>query len=84
MTKSFCIISHYPLYSTFKLFLTELYRISITPSSIPIERYISNFVLEVPLPPPGRVQVQYKIGVKTIFISRPPINELPLADVCKN
>jgi len=64
-----------------RLFLTELYRISITPSKLPIERYICNFLKEVPLPPQGRTQVQYTIGEKTIMLSRPPENMLPLSEV---
>lgn len=81
ITKAFCIISHYPMFRTFKSILTQLYRISLSPGHIPIERYISNFCLELPLPPRGRIQVQYTIGERIIMISRPPVNELPLLDV---
>ncbi|KAG2389520.1 hypothetical protein C9374_014080 [Naegleria lovaniensis] len=81
MSKSICIISHYPFYNVFKFFLTQMYRISITPSKIPIERFISNFVSEVPLPSQGKVQVHYSIGDKEIYITRPPPNDLPLAEL---
>ncbi|EFC38180.1 predicted protein [Naegleria gruberi] len=81
MSKSIVLISHYPFYNLFKFFLTQMYRISITPSKIPIERFISNFIFEVPLPCQGKVQVHYSIGDKEIFITRPPPNELPMAEV---
>ena len=44
------------------------------PESIPIERTICNFMLEVPYPPPGRIQVQYKINNKTVTFARSPAN----------
>jgi hypothetical protein len=81
ITKSICILSHYPMHFTFKTFLSELYRLSISPCKLPIERYIQNFTKEVPLPPLGKIQVQYTIGTQTILVKRPPENELPLSDI---
>lgn len=81
ISKSFCIISDYPLFKTFKQFLMELYRLTLVPNTIPIERFIGNFIQEIPLPPQGRVSVQYTIGQQIINIQRPAINELPTADV---
>lgn len=81
ISKAITIISHYPLYSTCKKFLTQLYRIHLTPSSIPIERWICNFCTEVPLPPKGRACVQYNLGPDKIFISRTPPNQLPILDI---
>src|SRR5690606_32011327 len=51
--KCICIISYYPFILQYRTFLTELYRISLTPTNIPIERFISNLFLETPLPPNG-------------------------------
>lgn len=48
---------------------------------MPIERYIANFVSEIPLPPPGQIQVQLTLPDKTLIISRPPKNDFPLVDV---
>uniref|UniRef100_A0A7S1KMY1 UDENN domain-containing protein n=1 Tax=Percolomonas cosmopolitus TaxID=63605 RepID=A0A7S1KMY1_9EUKA len=81
ISKAIVLVSHYPLFSTFKKFLTQLYRIHLTPSSIPIERWICNFCSEVPLPPRGRTCVQYNLSPEKVFISRPPPNQLPLLDV---
>ena len=41
---------------------------------MPIERIICNFVMEVPLPPPGKVKVQYQIGDEELTFARPPRN----------
>jgi len=57
------------------------YRISLSPSPIPIERLLVNFVCEVPLPPPGRIQVQLTVGDALLRLQRPSANELPMLDV---
>lgn len=48
---------------------------------MPIERYISNFVMEIPLPPQGQIQVQLTLPDRNLIISRPPRNEFPMVDV---
>eukprot|EP01028_Stygiella_incarcerata_P010470 TRINITY_DN5433_c0_g1_i2.p1 TRINITY_DN5433_c0_g1~~TRINITY_DN5433_c0_g1_i2.p1 ORF type:complete len:1189 (-),score=357.81 TRINITY_DN5433_c0_g1_i2:45-3611(-) len=79
--KCIVILSHYPLLDVFRTFLVELYRISISMGKIPLERLVGSFVLETPLPPPGKVLVQFSIGKSVISIKRPPINEIPCPDV---
>lgn len=37
----------------------KIYRIGLSEAPLPIERYISNFVCEVPLPPQGQVMYMY-------------------------
>ncbi len=54
---------------------------SATKSLLPVERYISNFIFDVPLPPRGRTRVQYSIAESTMLICRPPDYELPLCDL---
>eukprot|EP00960_Hanusia_phi_P046730 757996-Hanusia_phi.AAC.1 len=63
-----------------KEFLKQLYRVSLTASRIPVERYISNLIYEVPLPPRGRFKVQYTIADKTMELIRSPANEIPMAN----
>lgn len=48
---------------------------------MPLERYITNFVSEIPVPPKGLVQVQitFPEDIHTIF--RPPKNTFSLVDV---
>ena len=48
---------------------------------MPIERYVINFLQEVPLPPPGRVDIRYFMpNNMKITLSRPSPNKLPMVD----
>ena len=47
----------------------------------PIERVISNFIWEVPLPPPGRIEVEVNVIGQIITFRRPPPNQLPNCDL---
>ncbi|KAG5189173.1 hypothetical protein JKP88DRAFT_303023 [Tribonema minus] len=78
--KALLLLSHYPFYTVYGQFLQQLYRISLSEAPVPIERYISNFVCEVPLPPQGQVHVQYALPDRTLLLKRPPKNRLPLVD----
>ncbi|RYY38628.1 hypothetical protein EON62_00310, partial [archaeon] len=71
--KCFCILSRWN-FSAFRELLTELYRISLSPSPLPLERFITNFASEVPLPPAGKLEVQYAIGSVSLYFKRPPKN----------
>ena len=72
-----CLISHWPFVSSFKSYLCGLYRLSLSTTTIPIERYICNFIDEVPSPPAGRVDVTYYLGEEqqAITFRCPPANE---------
>ena len=39
--------------------LQALYRIVLVEAPLPVERFIANFCAEVPVPPPGRIQVRF-------------------------
>ncbi|KAL8008529.1 putative Arf GTPase activating protein [Plasmopara halstedii] len=78
--KCILVTSHYPYFSAFRQFLQQIYRVTLSESPMPIERYIANFLVEIPLPPPGRIQVQLTLPDRNIMISRPPKNDFPLAD----
>jgi DENN domain-containing protein 5 len=79
LPKALVLLSHYPFLSVFREVLLEFYRISISSAPVPIERYIANFVCEVPLPPQGQIDVKFALPDRTLTISRPPRNRLPLA-----
>ena len=51
--KCICIISHWPFYRALRSFLQQIYRISLSPAAVPLERYIAYFTHYMPLPPPG-------------------------------
>ena len=83
--KSICILSRWPFFDTFErflLFLHKTYAISAnTPQKIPLERYISNFMLEIPFPLPNRPKIMVQLGInteETLLISHPP-DYMPLA-----
>jgi hypothetical protein len=75
LPKCLCLLSHWPFVSSFKKFLCHIYRLSLSPCTIPLERYISNFLNDVPAPPPGKVEVTYIIGPDSVVFGRPPSNE---------
>ena len=80
MPKCLVLLSLYPFFDLFRTYLRTLYRISLSEGPLPMERYISNFIREVPLPPQGRIEVRYHLTDNTtVSISRPPMNRLPLA-----
>jgi len=78
--KALTILSHYPFFNLYREYLQQLYRISLSNSPIPIERYVSNFVNDVPLPPQGLVEVKFTLPDRVISITRPPKNQLPMVD----
>lgn len=81
LPKCLVVLSHYPFFDILRRFLTQLYRITMVEAPLPIERYIANFVSEVPLPPQGRVEVKFSFTVGDLWsIKRPPVNELPLSN----
>ena len=65
----------------FKQFLSQIYRIYKAEIPIPLERYVINFIFDVPLPPRGDTRVQYTLADSTMFISRPEPNQLPLLNI---
>ena len=71
--KAFCVLSRWN-FPAFRAVLTELYRLSLSPATLPLERIVCNFVSEVPLPPAGKVEVQYTIGSAAVSFRRPPKN----------
>jgi DENN domain-containing protein 5 len=75
LPKCLCLISEWPFHASFKKFLCYIYRLSLTPCCVPIERYIANFIDNVPAPPTGRIAVSYLIGDETVLFKRPPNNE---------
>ena len=75
--KAIVVVSHYPFFELFRHFLRKLYRVSLSESPLPLERFIANFVSEIPWPPRGQVEVKVALPEKVVMISRSPKNELP-------
>jgi hypothetical protein len=49
--KCLCLISRWPFLDCFREVLKHVYNLSISVARIPIERFVCNFMLEVPFPP---------------------------------
>lgn len=81
LPKCLIVLSHHPFFDLFREVLQQLYRITFVEAPLPIERYISNIVSEVPLPPQGKIKVEFGFTAdKIISIQRPGINKLPMAN----
>ncbi|TMS38632.1 hypothetical protein L596_005312 [Steinernema carpocapsae] len=81
VSKSVCIISRYPFFSAFKRFLFHIYRMSLSGGSysIPIERYISHLMYEVPFPIARRPRVLMQLGNETVCFESHDDSQLPLS-----
>jgi hypothetical protein len=74
LPRCMCLISNWTFVSSFKKYLCSLYQLTLVPCSIPFERYVCNFIDDVPSPPPGRVAVTYFMGEQSITFRCPPSN----------
>eukprot|EP01038_Epipyxis_sp_PR26KG_P004270 gene4270-6049_t len=73
--KCLCIFSSWLFVTSFKKFLVSLYKVSISPSIIPIERFICNIIDDVPAPPPGRVDINFYFKDEVLTFRCPATNE---------
>eukprot|EP01038_Epipyxis_sp_PR26KG_P004914 gene4914-6877_t len=78
--RALTIISHYGFFNLFSRFLEQIYHVSLSSSPLPIERYFTNFMKELPLPPQGRTEVFFALPESLMRITRPPKNHLPMVD----
>lgn len=83
-SKSICILSRWPFFDTFEKFLNFLHRLVLTsqskPLHLPLESYISHFMVEVPFPSVQRPKILVQLchdSDETVLISQPP-EDLPL------
>ncbi|CEP01972.1 hypothetical protein PBRA_002237 [Plasmodiophora brassicae] len=61
--KAICLVSQYPHLSTFRKMLSQLYSVASTPScSTPVERFIAQITLELPLPIPEKMGISVMIS----------------------
>ncbi|XP_013789446.1 DENN domain-containing protein 4C-like [Limulus polyphemus] len=78
--KAICILSRWPFFDTFEKFLLFLHQTSITgPHRVPLERYISHFMMDVPFPSGQRPRILIQLADKTISLAQPEDNPLLLS-----
>lgn len=72
VTKCLCLITQYPFVTAQREYLRQLYEAIEKPlkSHLPLECYVYNILLEVPLPPPGRSLKFYGVS-RPVFTQRP-------------
>ncbi|XP_063311303.1 DENN domain-containing protein 4C isoform X2 [Pelobates fuscus] len=79
--KCICLLSHWPFFETFRKFLVFIYKLSVSgPNTLPIEKYISHFMHNVPFPSPQRPRIQVQLSAHdTLMVSQPVATPLPLS-----
>ena len=79
--KAICLVSRFPFFTAFKRFLFFLHRMAVSDKvyPIPLERYVSYLLYEVPFPSPRRPRVLMSIGHETIAFDNPDDNPLPIS-----
>ncbi|KAL0276469.1 UNVERIFIED_CONTAM: hypothetical protein PYX00_004034 [Menopon gallinae] len=78
VNKCICLLSHWPFFDTFETFLNFLYKLSTTgPHSVPIERYISHFLENVPFPSPQRPRILVQLSADERVVLFQP-EDIPL------
>ncbi|TYZ65246.1 hypothetical protein PybrP1_012342 [[Pythium] brassicae (nom. inval.)] len=68
--KCLCVLSSHPLFQTFRAFLAQLYRLSVSaPSSSAIEAFVLNLLAEIPLPGSNFVQTSFSLVDKACLLT---------------
>ncbi|RWS17201.1 DENN domain-containing protein 4C-like protein, partial [Dinothrombium tinctorium] len=82
--KSICILSRWPFFDTFEKLLLFLYKTLLSsfhsPLLVPIERYISHFLLDIPFPSLHRPKILIQLCAtsdETVLVSQ-PWEDMPL------
>ncbi|KAJ3151055.1 hypothetical protein HDU89_002267 [Geranomyces variabilis] len=78
------VLSHWPWHDFLKDWLCEVIRVTRgdyeecpgNKTIAPLERFIANLIHEVPLPPPGKLEISVRVGQLHLFASRPPVNTI--------
>lgn len=80
--KCICLVSVHPFFNEFNKILNSLYSFSrkANKTNIPIEKVISNIVIEVPAPPRGLYKVEYSLFDEKSILTQPKMNDLPLVN----
>ncbi|XP_043666417.1 DENN domain-containing protein Crag isoform X3 [Vespula pensylvanica] len=73
ISKSICILSHWPFFDTFEKFLVFLHSmVNGKPQNVSIEKYISYFLCDIPFPSPQRSRILVQLSSKDMLILTQP------------
>ncbi|KAE9550799.1 hypothetical protein FO519_005989 [Halicephalobus sp. NKZ332] len=81
MNKSICVVSRYPFFECFRRFLYYVYYMSVYPDSqrVPIERYVSHLMYEVPFPTTSKPRVLVQLGEDLVAFENHDDSQVPLS-----
>ncbi|KFD65302.1 hypothetical protein M514_22462 [Trichuris suis] len=80
VNKCICVVSRFPFFPAFRRYLLHLHRMCLSGKySLPIERYISFLMFEVPFPTFRRPRVLVQLGNEKICFDNPEDSPLPLS-----
>ena len=79
--KCICIVSIHPYIKLFKDILSFIYNYSLSTQQIPIEKIISNLIIEVPIAPRGLYSIDFTLVNKNITLKRSENNKLLLSEI---
>ena len=65
--KCICLVSIHPYINLFHKILSDIYQYIREPKKIPIEKIISNLIIEVPIPPRGLYSINYSFITENIL-----------------
>ncbi|XP_053910491.1 DENN domain-containing protein 4C isoform X2 [Cuculus canorus] len=79
--KCICLLSHWPFFEAFRKFLMFIYKLSVSgPHPLPIEKYISHFMHNIPFPSPQRPRILVQLSAHdALILSQPVSTPLPLS-----
>ncbi|XP_063980913.1 DENN domain-containing protein Crag isoform X2 [Diachasmimorpha longicaudata] len=79
ISKSICILSHWPFFDTFEKFLGFLHSLTDGKAqSVPIEKYISYFLCDIPFPSPQRPRILVELSsIDRLILTQPEDLALP-------
>lgn len=73
ISKSICILSHWPFFDTFEKFLVFLHSMcNSKPQQVPIEKYIAYFLYDIPFPSPQRPRILVQLSTTDRLILTQP------------
>ena len=79
--KCICIVSIYPYIKLFEKMLLNIYQYSQITVEIPIEKIITNLIIEVPMPPRGLYSIHYLLIDDLFTLTNFENNRLPIAEI---
>ena len=79
--KCICIVSIHPYIKLFQEILTHIYKYSLSSQQIPIEKIITNLIIEVPIAPRGLYYIDFLLLNKQMTLKRTENNKLLLSDI---